>query len=59
MPYRLWLKPRRQSRYLNGNTRDRRAKFKRLILSMSGFVLSNVANILIILILDDLCLPHT
>jgi hypothetical protein len=32
------------------------AKFKPLILSMSGFNLSNVANIPIIMILNDLCL---
>jgi hypothetical protein len=31
-------------------------KFKPLILSMSGLTLSNVANILIIMILDYLCL---
>jgi hypothetical protein len=32
------------------------AKFKPLILSVSGFALSNVANVPIIVILDDLCL---
>jgi hypothetical protein len=32
------------------------AKFKPLIFSVSGFALSNVANILISMILDDFCL---
>jgi hypothetical protein len=32
------------------------AKFKPLIFSVSGFALSNVANILIFMILDDFCL---
>jgi hypothetical protein len=31
-------------------------KFKPLIFSVSGFALSNVANILIFMILDDFCL---
>jgi hypothetical protein len=32
------------------------AKFKPLIFSVSGFTLSNVANIFIFMILDDFCL---
>jgi hypothetical protein len=32
------------------------AKFKPLIFSVSGFTLSNVANIFIFMILDDICL---
>jgi hypothetical protein len=32
------------------------AKFKPLIISISGFAFSSVANILIIVILGDLCL---
>jgi hypothetical protein len=32
------------------------AKFKPLIFSVSGFALSNVANIFIFMILDDFCL---
>jgi hypothetical protein len=32
------------------------AKFKPLIFSVSGFALSNVANICIFMILDDFCL---